>query len=88
MEALKVLLQLFTSPDFADWGDQFMADFQEKIVEDEEKAQVLLELMEYLGSLQEDDEDLEWIERKKDELKEFLAVIKDLEEFLPEAEDY
>ena len=47
-----------------------------------------MELMEYLRSLQEDDEDLEWIERKKDELKEFLAVIKDLEVFLPEAEDY
>ena len=40
LEALKVLLQLFTSPDFADWGDQFMADLKEKIEKDEEKEKI------------------------------------------------
>merc|ERR1711936_1170386 len=72
MEALKVLLQLLTSHEFSDWGD-------------EERAQVLLGVMETLARINEDDEEeLEWIERKKDELEEFLTVIEDLKELLPE----
>ena len=87
-EALKVLLQLLTSPDFANWGDEFIDQYQDEmkkdLEEDEQKAEVLLELLEYLGRIQEEDEELQWIERKKGELEEFLSVIEDLKEFLPE----
>ena len=90
MEDLKTLLQLLNSPAFPDLngfmevhGDEMKKDIEE----DEEKAQVLLELMEYLERMQDDDEDFEWFERKKDELEEFLTVIDELKEFLPEDED-
>ena len=88
IEALKVLLQLLNSPDFANWGDEFIDQYQDEmkkdLEEDEEKAEVLLELLGYLGRTLEEDEDLDWIERKKRELEEFLSVIGDLKEFLPE----
>ena len=87
MEALKVLFQLLTSPEFSDWREEFMEiqDEMKKDIEgDEEKAQVLLGVMETLARNNEDDEELEWIERKKDELEEFLTVIDDLKELFPE----
>ena len=87
MEALKVLFQLLTSPEFSDWREEFMEiqDEMKKDIEgDEEKAQVLLGVMETLARNNEDDEELEWIERKKDELEEYLTVIDDLKELFPE----
>ena len=88
MEALKVLLQLLTSHEFSDWREEFLDEFQDEMKKDlegdEEKAQVLLGVMETLTRIYEDDEKLEWIERKKDELEEFLTVIEDLNELLPE----
>ena len=50
--------------------------------EDEEKAEVLLEVMDSFGRIYEEEE--EWIQAKKDELEEFLSVIEELLEFLPE----
>ena len=89
MEALKVLLQLLTSHEFSDWREEFLDAFQDEMKKDldgdEEKAQVLLGVMETLAGINEDDEEeLEWIERKKDELEEFLTVVEDLKELLPE----
>lgn len=89
MEALKVLFQLLTAPGLEEWGRNFMDQFQDEmkrdLEEDEEKAEVLLEVMESLGKIYEDDE--EWIDSKKDELEEFLTVIEDLKELLPEDEE-
>ena len=89
MEALKVLLQVLTSHEFSDWREEFLDAFQDEMKKDldgdEEKAQVLLGVMETLARINEDDEEeLEWIERKKDELEEFLTVVEDLKELLPE----
>ena len=89
MEALKVLLQLLTSHEFSDWREEFLDEFQDEMKKDlegdEERAQVLLGVMETLARINEDDEEeLEWIERKKDELEEFLTVVEDLKELLPE----
>ena len=88
MKALKVLLQRLNSPEFSDWREEFMEEFQDEMKKDlegdEEKAQVFLGVMETLTRIYEDDEKLEWIERKKVELEEFLTVIEDLNELLPE----
>ena len=89
MEALKVLLLLLTSHEFSDWREEFLDEFQDEMKKDlegdEERAQVLLGIMETLARINEDDEEeLEWIERKKDELEEFLTVVEDLKELLPE----
>ena len=86
-ESLKVLLQLLTAPGLEDWADDFIDQFQEEMKEDldanEEKAEVLLGLLESLrGKLDEDDE--EWVEDKRDELEEFLAVVEEIREILPE----
>ena len=86
-ESLKVLLQLLTAPCSEDWADDFIDQFQDEMKEDldadEEKAEVLLGLLESLrGKLDEDDE--EWVEDKMDELEEFLAVVEEIREILPE----
>ena len=85
-ESLKVLLQLLTAPcseDWADFIDQFQDVMKEDLDADEEKAEVLLGLLESLrGKLDEDDE--EWVEDKRDELEEFLAVVEEIREILPE----
>ena len=91
MEALKVLFQLLTSPEFSDWREEFMDEFQDEMKKDlegdEENAQVLMGLMENLARINEDDEELEWIEMKMDELEELLTVIEDLKELFPEDYD-
>ena len=86
-ESLKVLLQLLTAPGLEDWADDFIDQFQDEMKEDldadEEKAEVLLGLLESLrGKLDEDDE--EWVEDKMDELEEFLAVVEEIKDILPE----
>ena len=86
IEALKVLLQLLNSPDFANWGDEFIDQYQDEmkkdLEEDEEKAEALLKVMDSFGRIYEEEE--EWIQAKKDELEEFLSVIEELLEFFPE----
>ena len=86
MEALKVLLQLFTSPGLEEWRGEFIDGNQDEmkkdLEEDEEKAEVLLEVMDSFGRIYEEEE--EWIQAKKNELEEFLSVIEELLEFLPE----
>ena len=91
MESLRALLQLLNSPGFEDWGNEFLEqnrdEMKKDLEEDEGKAQVLLGVMEYLIRIIQDDE-VDWIERKKEELEEFLSVIEDLTELLDEDEDY
>ena len=91
-ESLKVLLQLLTAPGLEDWADDFIDQFQDEMKEDldadEEKAEALHTIMLQLlggsiwGKLDEDDE--EWVEVKRDELEEFLAVVEEIREILPE----
>ena len=91
-ESLKVLLQLLTAPGLEDWAEDFMDQYQDEMKEDldadEEKAEALHTIMLQLlvgsiwGKLDEDDE--EWVEDKRDELEEFLAVVEEIREILPE----
>ena len=91
-ECLKGLLQLLTAPGLEDWAEDFMNQYQDEMKEDldadEEKAEALHTIMLQLlggsiwGKLDEDDE--EWVEVKRDELEEFLAVVEEIREILPE----
>ena len=86
-ESLKVLLQLLTAPCSEDWADDFIDQFKDVMKEDldadEEKVEELLLILDF-GFCKLDEDDEEWIEDKRDELEEFLAVVEEIREILPE----
>ena len=90
-ESLKVLLQLLTAPCSEDWADDFIDQFQDVMKEDldadEEKVEVLLELLENFclwGKLALDEDDEEWVEDKRGELEEFRSVLYEFRWIIPE----